>query len=149
RGPGHPERDQSGEHQPAVPIHGRAFPTSRRVHPEVDLADRRVIGEERPIQSLEHRVDDRECDPEGDRESREPVRGRPGHRCCGGYRRGPIEFGDPGVCIQGLRHDPTPRKLLATWPDKKEYQTATAMKTVTHLRMAACSSDNGCRQKYQ
>ena len=51
--------------------------------------------------------------------------------------------------IQGLRHDPTPRKSLATWPTTKPYHTLTATKTVSHLRMAASSGDNGCRQKYQ
>ena len=53
------------------------------------------------------------------------------------------------VHIQGLGHDPTPRKSLATWPTANEYQTVKARKMVTHLRAVACSSDRGSRQKYQ
>src|SRR5713101_6420498 len=60
-----------------------------------------------------------------------------------------VELGESPAYIQGLRHDPTPRKSLATWPTIKAYHTLKARKMVTHLRTRSCSADRGCRQKYQ
>src|SRR6516164_8994131 len=99
-----------------------------------------MIGEERPIQPFVDRVQQWECDAECNRERSEL---RPGLRrqCRCGLCEGAVEFRESLARIQGLRHDPTPRKSLATWPTTKAYHTVKARKTVTHLRTLSCSED--------
>src|SRR5437588_11387517 len=108
-----------------------------------------MIGEKRPIEPFEDRVEGCERNAEGDREGPELAC----HRLLRRSRRArcarAVEFGESPVYIQGLRHDPTPRKSLATWPTRKAYQTQMARNTVTHLRTTACSADCGSCQKYQ
>ena len=50
--------------------------------------------------------------------------------CVGNARR-------PCIGVESVRHDPTPRKSLATWPLRKAYQTAKARNTVSHRRVEA------------
>src|SRR5262249_1494530 len=136
----------AGKGQPAEPVHRRAFAAARPLHPEIELADRRVIGEERPVELLEHRVEDHKGDPERDREDTGPA-DRSRRR---GIRR--LRAVEPRYVLMNvkrLRHDPTPRKSSATCPTRKAYHTLMARKTASHLRIAACSSLKGCRQKYQ
>src|SRR5258708_3826215 len=107
-----------------------------------------MIGEERPIEPFVGRVQEWEGNAECDGEGPE-LRPRPRCRCRRALCGGTVELGESFACIQGLRHDPTPRKSLATWPTTKAYHTLKARKTVTHLRTPSCSADRGCRQKYQ
>src|SRR6478736_1521258 len=51
---------RKSEGKPPIPVHGRAFPAAGGVHPEIDLADGRMIGKQRPVLPLEERVQDRE-----------------------------------------------------------------------------------------
>src|SRR5215831_20372203 len=108
-----------------------------------------MISEQRPVEPFVDRVQQGECNAECDREGREPRALTRRRRRRRALRRGAVESGESLACVQGLRHDPTPRKSLATWPTTKEYHTHKARKMVTHLRTAAYSSDGDCRQKYQ
>src|SRR5437588_8827273 len=108
-----------------------------------------MIGEKRPIEPFEDRVEGCERNAEGDREGPELACHRLLRRCRRARCAGAVEFGESPVYIQGLRHDPIPRKSLAMWPEINAYQTQTARKTVSHFRTTACSVDRGSRQKYQ
>src|ERR1700730_3796028 len=141
------DRAEAGEHDPAIPEHGRAYPGW--LPPEIHVAEYRMIGEKRPIESLEGRIQEWECNAECDREGPAFARLRLRRRCRRARCTGAVELGESLAYIQCLRHDPTPRKSLATWPTIKAYHTQKARKTVTHLRTSACSADCGCRQKYQ
>src|SRR5215471_15219375 len=107
-----------------------------------------MIGEQRPVEPFVDRVQQWECNAERDREGAE-LCARLLRRCRRGLCVRAVKSGKSLAYVQGLRHDPTPRKSLATWPTRKEYHTHKARKMVTHLRTPACSADAGCCQKYQ
>src|SRR6516165_8639124 len=142
------QRAPCPEHDPAVPVNGRAFGRRGSIQPEFHPVHSRKIGEKRPIEPFIDRVEQRGSNAERDREganlaSRLRFRGRR-FDCAGA-----VELGESPRYVQGLRHSaPTPRKSLATWPTIKAYHTPKARKTVTALRMPA-SAASGCRQKYQ
>src|SRR3979411_2035417 len=107
-----------------------------------------MISEKRPIEPFVDRVQQWECDAECDRKGaglRIRLRCRCRRALCGGA----VELGESFAYIQGLRHDPTPRKSLATCPAMKAYHTVKARKTVPHRRILSYSADEDWRQKYQ
>src|SRR5262249_10502588 len=132
----------------AIPVHGRAFPAQGSVEPKIQFSHCRLIGEERPIEPFEDRVQQCECNTKCKYES--PHGGtRVRHRCRRIHRMGTVELRQSLAYTHGPRHDPIPRKSLATWPAPNAYHTVTARKTVSHLRTATSSSDSGCRQRNQ
>src|SRR5262249_33098504 len=103
------ERVDGRGYDPAVPVHGRAFSAQGPMQPKIRPADRGHIGEERPIEQLEDRVPERECNTECDREGTElcpHLRRRCRRSCCARA----VELGESLARIEGLSHDPTPRK---------------------------------------
>src|SRR5215813_8529943 len=106
-----------------------------------------MVGEEGPVQPLEHRVQKHKTDAEAD--GKDSGFADPGRRCGRRHGRAAVQLGYALVDVEGLRHAPTPRKSLATCPTRKAYHTLKARNTTSHLRVAAYCSVNGCRQKYQ
>src|SRR5262249_29029283 len=116
------ERSCAGERSedPAIPIHGRS--ALGRLGPPAELAQSRMIGEDRKVHLGADDEEHRKADAEDDG-----------------------EYGEPA----GRGHDPNPRPLLTMWPSRKLVQTSSASSKVTCLRAAAYSADGGGRQKNQ
>src|SRR6185295_5520307 len=123
---------------PAVPIHGRAFTALTRSPPPFEPVDRRVIGEQRPIELQAQQVDEGAAHRAHNREGLEFF-GCRDRRCCG-----------CGSGVDGRRaHDPYPLTLLRTWPTMKRNEHATHSTTVIILRGVSYSGFWAFFQKYQ